>query len=358
MNDIGLIGAAMTSSWLPEAASTHARGVDSVFYGIYAAAAVALMVGVGLALVYFRIYRRQDRDQLGSVSSGPNRLLLAAWVLGALGLAWFTYTAGIPGFVAQRVAPFDAYRIHVTARQGGWEFAYPNGHMTDTLTVQAGRPVALTMTSADVTHSLSIPAMRVHQAILPGRTTSAWFEATTPGKYDLHSNIYSGDDFTKMVTLLEVLDAAGFGRWLASVEDIFAGRTLPEVGELLYTRLGCMACHTLTGDKLIGPSFLDLYGFEFTDVNGAAYTVDDEHVRQSLLDPNALVRAEYAPVMTPFAGLVGDPEIEAITIWLKTLSSKGGTAEADSASTVETDAEPDTEPDAAPAEEPGEQEDH
>ena len=349
-----MIGTANISSWLPEAASTHARGVDTVFYGIYAAATIALLVGVGLAVVYFRLYKRQDKDQLGSVTGGPNRYLLTAWVLGALGLAWFTFTAGIPGFVAQSVAPYGAYRIDVTARQGGWDFAYPNGHVADTLTVQVGRPVMLAMTSADVSHSLSIPALRVNQAILPGRTSEAWFAATTPGIYDVHSNIYSGEGFTDMATNVVVLDAAGFASWLEDVEDIFAGRTLPEVGELLYTRLGCMACHTLTGDKLIGPSFKDLYGFEFTTLEGQAYTIDDAHVRESLLDPNVSVREGYQPVMTPFAGLVDDQEIEAITIWLKTLSSEGGTVEIESAPTTDTDAAPET----GTAEDPGEQEEH
>ena len=56
-------------------------------------------------------------------------------------------------------------------------------------------------------------------------------------------------------------------------------------------------------------------------VNGKEKSLSVD-VRQSLLDPNASVRVEYAPVMTPFAGLVGDQEIEAITVWLKTLSSK------------------------------------
>ena len=347
-----MIGTATISSWLPEAASTHARGVDVVFYGIYAMATVALLLGVGLAVAYFRLYKRQDRDQLGGVSGNLNRYLLTAWVLGAVGLAWFAFTAGIPGFVAQAVAPYGAYRIDVTAHQGGWDFTYPNGHVADTLTVQVGRPVMLSLTSADVSHSLSIPALRVNQAILPGRTSEAWFAATTPGTYDVHSNIYSGEGFADMATAVVVLDAAGFASWLAEVEDIFAGRTLPEVGELLYTRLGCMACHTLTGDKLIGPSFKDLYGFEFTNLEGRAYTIDDAHVRESLLEPNVSVREGFQPVMTPFAGVVSDQEIEAITAWLKTLSSKGGTEEAEPAPTA--DAAPQT----GDEEGPREQEEH
>jgi len=349
-----LIGTANISSWLPEAASTHARGVDGVFYGIYAAATIALLLGAGLAVVYFRLYKRRDKDQLGGVSSGLNRYFLTLWVLGAVGLAWFSFTAGIPGLVDQSVAPYGAYRVEVSAHQGGWDFIYPNGHVADTLTVQVGQPVELVMTSADVTHSLSVPALRVNQAILPGRITGAWFTATKPGVYDAHSNIYSGEGFADMVSAVVVLDESGFTAWLVDVEDIFAGRTLPEVGELLYTRLGCMACHTLTGAKLVGHSLKDLYGFEFKTVDGQTYTVDDAHVRQSLLDPNASVQEGFQPVMTPFAGIVDDQEIEAITVWLGTLSSKGGLEETATAEA----AEPAPESASGDPEVSGEQEEH
>ena len=69
-------------------------------------------------------------------SGGPNRFLLGLWLLGAVALAWFAFTAGIPGLVDQQVAPYEAYRINVMASQDGWDFIYPNGHVTDTLTVR------------------------------------------------------------------------------------------------------------------------------------------------------------------------------------------------------------------------------
>ncbi len=72
-----------------------------------------------------------------------------------------------------------------------------------------------------------------------------------------------------------------------------------------------------------------MYGFEFDTVEGTRITVDDAYVRESILTPNVSVIAGYQPVMTPFAGLVTDQEIEAITAWLKTLSSKGGDAGAE-----------------------------
>jgi cytochrome c oxidase subunit 2 len=130
-----------------------------------------------------------------------------------------------------------------------------------------------------------------------------------------------------MTTEMIALETPEFEKWLADVSDIFVGRTLPEVGELLYNRLGCKACHTIDGSKLVGPSFKNMYGYEFDTVEGVRITVDDAYVKESILTPNVSVIAGYQPVMTPYAGLVDDREIEAITAWLKTLSDRGGVSE-------------------------------
>jgi len=332
-----LIGSANSSTWFPEAASTHAQNVDGLFFGIYVAAVFALFLFAGLALVYFYLFRRQGEDQKGQQGGRLNPVLLGLWLLGALGLGLFAYIGGIPGFVDQAVAPYDAYRIHATARQGDWDFAYPNGHVADTLMVAVGRPVHLTLVSEDVSHSLAIPALRVNQAIVPGRNTDAWFEATKPGTFRLQSNIYSGAGFDSMATSFIALESQEFEKWLADVSDIFIGRTLPEVGEILYNRLGCKACHTIDGTQLVGPSFKDVYGFEFDTVEGVRVTVDDAYIKESILTPNVSVIAGFQPVMTPYAGLVDDREIEAITAWLRTLSSKGGLDEEAAAAPAETE---------------------
>ena len=331
-----MIGSVNTSTWFPEAASTHAQGIDGLYFGIYVAAVFALILFAGLALIYFYMFRRQDEGQKGEAGRRLNPLYLGLWLLGAVGLALFAFIGGIPGFVDQAVAPYDSYRIHVTARQGDWDFAYPNGHLTDTLTVAVGQPVHLTLNSEDVGHSLTIPALRVNQAIVPGRNTDAWFEATKAGTFTLQSNIYSGAGYDSMTTSFIALEAAEFEKWMADVSDIFIGRTLPEVGELLYNRLGCKACHTLDGSNLVGPTFKNMYGYEFDTVEGVRVTVDDAYIKESILTPNVSVIAGFQPVMTPYAGLVDDREIEAITAWLKTLSDKGGeVAEAEATEAAE-----------------------
>jgi cytochrome c oxidase subunit 2 len=319
-----LIGSANISSWLPQAASSQAPGVDGAFYGVYVAGAFAVILVTGLAVAFVRQFRRQRDDQQGAPGGRANPLLQGLWVAAAVGIAVYAFAAGLPGFLDARSAPWLSYRVAVVAHRDGYQFTYPNGHIADTLHVATGRPVRLDATTADVIHSLQAPALRLNEPVIPGRTAQAWFTASTPGTFDLRSGIYGGDGYQDMRTAVVAHAPADFEAWMQRVTDIFAGRTMEQAGELLYSTKGCLACHSKDGSKLVGPSFKDMYGFEFDTREGVRITVDDAYVKQSILTPNVSVVAGFEPVMTPFEGKITDKEIEAITAWLKTLSSKGG----------------------------------
>ncbi|MCB1185312.1 c-type cytochrome [bacterium] len=320
-----MIGSANLTAWFPDWGSTFAPDVDMPFHDIYFAAAAALILTVGLAVVFVRTFMRRG-DAPAPVRGGALNLpLLGLWLLGALGLAGFAFQAGLPGLLDRGVAPYGAYGVQVNAREGAWKFTYPEGSVTDTLRVPVGRPVKLALTTEDVAQDLLIPAMRVQQAILPGRTTTAWFEAVSAGTFPVYSGTFSELTQDSLATAVVALAAPDFDAWLASVGDIFVGRTLPEVGELLYNRHGCKACHSLDGSKLVGPSLKNVYGFEFLTTTGETIVADDAYIRQSILEPNASVIDGFQPVMTPFAGVLGDREIGAITEFLKSISDRGDT---------------------------------
>ena len=330
--------AARGGTWLPEPAAGGAAAVDQPFLGLYLAGVLVVVLVTGLAVTWIRLNRRRDESARGAAAGRPNPALLGAWVLAAVALAGWAFTAGFGGFLDRSVAPFGAYDIQVSARQWAWSFTYPNGWTADTLHVPTDRPVRLTLASEDVIHGLSVPALRLNQAVLPGRPAETWFEASVADTFDLRSDIYSGDGFGDMRTVLIAQDQAAFDAWLTRVSDIFAGRTYEQVGELLYTSKGCVACHSLDGSKRVGPSFKDVYGHEVELRDGTTVLVDDAYVRQSILDPNASVVAGYEPVMTPYAGQISDREIEAVTAWLKTMSGQGDGTAAASTDTTGADA--------------------
>ncbi len=319
-----MIGTAKISSWLPEAASAQAQQIDGPFYAVYVLGAVAVILVAGLALAFAFQFRRTDENAQGAPGGRANPLYQGLFVVAGLALAIYAFTAGFGGFLDQTQAPYGAYAVNVTARDGGYDFTYPNGHLADTLHVATGQPVQLTMTSEDVIHSLQIPAMRVNQAILPGRTTQAWFTATAADTFELRSAVAGLAD---MRSALVAHAPADFEAWMLAATDIFAGRTMAEAGEFLYNSKGCKACHTLDGTKLVGPSFKNVYGYEFDTRDGTRVLADEAYIRESILNPNASVIAGYEPVMTPYEGNITDKEIEAITIWLRTLSDRGGNIE-------------------------------
>ncbi len=311
------------SAWFPPDASFHASEMDSAFFGIYMAAAFAVVLVVGLAFVYIMQYRRKEEGEKAFQTGKANIFFQALWVLAAVGLAVFAFNLDFCGYMDRQVAPGNALQIEVTARQWDYDFAYPNGYVADTLHVVVGQPVQLNLSSEDVVHSLTIPALRLNQAALPGQKTTAWFQADRPGSYEVRSNIYSGDGFPGMQTALVTHTPADYETWMATVTDIFAGKTMEEVGELLYNKHGCKACHSLNGSKLVGPSFLDLYGNTFDTKEGVQIVADDAYIKESILTPNVSVIAGFEPVMTPYEGKLNDKEIEAITAWLKSMSQFG-----------------------------------
>ena len=91
-----------------------------------------------------------------------------------------------------------------------------------------------------------------------------------------------------------------------------------EAGEKLFLELGCTGCH-LSDGKGIGPSLNGVFGRPVTEPGCGALTVDEEYVRESILNPSATVVAGFAPVMPTFAGRVTEEQLRALTAYVKSL---------------------------------------
>lgn len=86
--------------------------------------------------------------------------------------------------------------------------------------------------------------------------------------------------------------------------------------EALYKKV-CIACHTLDGTKVVGPTFKGVYGRAGKDTQGNAYVVDDAFIKESIMTPNARVAEGFFPVMPPQQ--LSDDEMKALIEWMKTL---------------------------------------
>lgn len=98
-------------------------------------------------------------------------------------------------------------------------------------------------------------------------------------------------------------------------------RSLAELGESLAARNGCVSCHTITGAASVGPTWLGLFGKNETLADGSTVLVDEDYLRESIVDPNAkIVKGFAAGIMPPtFRQSLSDDQIEAIIEYIKTL---------------------------------------
>lgn len=300
--------------YLPEQASTVAQEIDQLHYVVIGVTMLGA-TGVFLTAIFFTVrYRRRDDDALTPVTQatvlGEGMIFLS--LLGLFLAFWFI---GFGQYMRLRLPPDDALEVYVTARQWMWKFAHGDGRReAGTLVVPAGVPIKLVMTSRDVIHSFYVPAFRIKQDVLPGRYVTAWFEAREPGTYRLYCAEFCGVAHSEMVGAIRVLSPSDWERWIEGLRE----EPLAQVGAEVAARKGCLSCHTLDGQRHVGPSFRGLYGSWQQLEDGRVY-VDEAYLTRSMMQPREQIVAGYAPVMPTYQGQLDPMEVGALLELIRSL---------------------------------------
>lgn len=310
---------AAASLWLPVQGSTAASEVDWVFRLILAIA-VVFFVGIVGAMTWFVVRYRRRVGFAARRRVHHSTWLEITWSVIPFLLLVVIFSAGLTGFMGMAAPPADALQIRVVGKKWVWSFQYPNGYIDDALHVPANRSVQLIMSSDDVIHSVYIPAFRLKRDVVPGRYTKLWFEATEPGEYDLYCAEYCGTKHSDMYSRVVVHRPGEYSNWLEKASNFLETMTPADAGKLLYQRRGCAQCHSLDGSRMVGPSFYDLYGETAVMDSGERVTVDENYIRESILEPQTKARAGYRKVMPTYQGQLKEEEIDAIIQFIKTLN--------------------------------------
>jgi cytochrome c oxidase subunit 2 len=126
-----------------------------------------------------------------------------------------------------------------------------------------------------------------------------------------------------MLAKLEVVPRAEYDRWLndKSEETKMASMSPAELGKKLYAEKACIGCHSLDGSNMSGPSWLKLSGREEVLADDTKVKVDENYLRESILNPNAKVVKGYGPpsVMPAFEGQLKDNEVDGLIAYIKTI---------------------------------------
>ncbi|MFT3921897.1 MAG: cytochrome c oxidase subunit II [Myxococcales bacterium] len=316
---------------LPRQMSTLAADIDNMYYFIFWVSVVFFVAIIGAAIWFLIKYRRDKNPH--STPPGHHDVLELFWTFAPLILLIPMFHYGFKGYVQAMVAPDKAIEIRARGKQWVWDFYYP-GDTEPTpgeLVVPVGLPVKMQMSSLDVLHSFYIPEFRVKRDVVPGMYSSVWFEATaTTSTYnkaankvegeplDLFCTEYCGTSHSQMLAKVHVVSPEDYQAFIAGKDVPPEGKPLAEVGAELYKKNACNTCHTVDGSKLVGPSFKGLFGKTESFEDGSTNVVDENYIRQSILQPQAKITKGFGGATMPVF-VMKDWKIDALIEYIKSL---------------------------------------
>lgn len=98
-----------------------------------------------------------------------------------------------------------------------------------------------------------------------------------------------------------------------------------ERGQDIAESFACTSCHSTTGEVVIGPTWLNLFGKTEPLADGTEVVVDEAYVRESVLNPPARLVEGYEDVMPTFSG-ISEEDILDIVAFMASLSEEGAVA--------------------------------
>lgn len=289
-----------------------------------------LAVGIYFALKY---RRRSDNDKVAYI---PGNFLvefvsifgISIWVAVFFIWGWNDYSYMI-------TPKTNEYEINVIGQQWNWQIQYPTGKtLVNEMYVPKDQSVKLVMTAKDVLHSFFIPSFRVKMDTVPGQFTTMHFTATKTGTYDIFCTEYCGTSHSKMIGKVHVLEPQDFQRWLDGVFELPKAEaadavaavakdaptlTMAQMGEKVFKNRSCNACHSVTGDRLVGPTFKGLFASEQELMGGTKVAADENYIRESIMEPMKKIVKGYSPSMPTYKGQLSDEEVNHLIAYIKSL---------------------------------------
>jgi cytochrome c oxidase subunit II len=302
---------------LPVVGSDYAATHDDLFIFIVLLNIFFFLFIGGLAGFFAWRYRRRSPDDVTPNISHSLKLEII-WSVIPLIVVIGIFFWGVRDYVNATTSPGDALEIQVLGKKWLWEFEYPDGMRTiNEIHVPVNRPVRLIMSSEDVIHSMFIPSFRVKKDVVPNMYTELWFHPLVEGEHTIFCAEYCGRGHSDMLGKVFVDTEEKFKEWQELGDERSRNMPLAELGALLYESRGCETCHSLDGSRRDGPSLLGIWGqtHQFTD--GTSALVDENYVRESILQPQTKIVTSYEGIMPTFQGLLRDREISALIEFVK-----------------------------------------
>ena len=297
-------------------AATFAADVDQAFW-INFWISIVLGLSVIVPMLYFAWKYRESNvkdEEIENVTH--NTALEIAWTLIPTALLMVLFYYGYTSMQALRTMPAESESIviKVEGSKWKWKYEYPankSGHVHKItsvydkklgdvqrgLYVPKGQNIILEMTAPlnDVIHAWYVPAFRMKEDVVPGRTTKQWFNSEVVGEYVVECAEYCGTAHSYMYSKVVVMEVEDYNKWFESTaKSPFEDPNAAEIpkGQQIYEDNGCAGCHAIDNDAtLVGPTLKGI---------GAKY--DAAYLKDAIVNPDKDIPEGFYPgVMPPFA---------------------------------------------------------
>jgi cytochrome c oxidase subunit 2 len=306
---------------MPVQASVQSLPVDWM-WNVDAAAMAFLFALIMVPLLYsVVVFRRRKGDTSdGEHNEGNTRLEVTWTVIPLLVVSIYAYL-GAYTLGETRIAAADAMEIGVTGLQWDWRFEYPEGFASNELHLPVNQQVVLRMQSLDVIHSFWVPEFRIKQDVLPGRVTEYRITPIRVGQYKVRCAEMCGASHAYMERLVTVSSRADYDAWIqeqAAAAAALLAQGGPESGRALVSQNGCLACHSVDGSPLTGPTWRGLSGATVELSDGTTVVADDAYLAEAITEPAARIVLGYQPGIMPQYGLT-EAQVNDIVSYIATL---------------------------------------
>lgn len=307
---------------LPVAASAQAEPIDSLFSLEFKVIAFLFSLIVVFMLYSMVVFRRRRGDLTDAAHIEGDGRLEVMWTLAPLvTVLYFAYLGGQSLAETMRPDP-RPLEIRVVGSQWSWRFEYVDtGIVSTDLVMPVNKQALLRLISTDVIHSFWVPEFRVKQDALPGGKEFVRDLRITPtqlGDYKVRCAELCGLQHAYMEAPVQVISEEDFNGWVneqtqVSDDPVVRGRQWSE-------QYGCIACHSIDGTPLVGPTWRGVFGHEVVLQDGSTVIADEAYLYESIREPGAKIVQGFTDIMPHnIADEMTDEQVADVIEFIKSL---------------------------------------
>ena len=214
-------------SWYIDAASTYAGDIDHLIGTIGVVVGVWFLIAQAVFFGFIFKFRAKEGVKAEYIEGAGDQ---KKWIsyphyLVILCDLFLLYGAINVWYTVKQQLPEPAAKVRIVGKQWAWTFQHPGPDgkldteddvtMNDELHVVNDEVTHFELQATDVIHSFSVPAFRLKQDAIPGRSITGWFKPTMTGEYDIQCAEMCGVGHGVMAARIFIETKAEHQAWLA-----------------------------------------------------------------------------------------------------------------------------------------------